>query len=106
MIELIDSLGHLAMFLIPPLFLIYATQVAWFARAFHLDKQAKRAMTFLLAVFVWSSIAGYLSEVLQFSEFWKRVTHIPLLVATVGLVLSQNARILARSLREDRDGSR
>ena len=101
-----EGLLHVGQGLIAPLYLLFAAQV-WIASRKHedIDPKRRKAMTYLMLVFILCSASGYLSHMLALSVAVQAVIHIALVIVTVGLVTSKAATTFALMLKGDSDGS-
>ena len=86
---------------VPPLYLLFAIQVAVRTYALRgvVDWRRALALWWLVAVFILCALAGYLSHALNWSEEVRFWLHAFLIVATSGLVVSNSAQVLADMLR-------
>lgn len=99
---MIHTLLTICQGLIVPLYLLFAYQIFTIARQHkHVHKDRAKALGAVMAVFVLCSLAGYLSHLLQLPALFQLVVHVFLVAATIALVTSAAAKVLAAALKND-----
>ena len=87
---------------IPMLYLIFAYQL-WADTRHNEDTKAKRALLGLMVVFIFCALIGYAARLISIPDWLADASHLVLIVAMVGVVVTRQSVHIARALDGTRD---